>query len=43
MEAHAMNSITQNHQDEELRIAIDRAKAALEEVLPSAERRELCA
>ena len=28
---------------EELRIAIDRAKAALEEVLPSAERRELCA
>ena len=28
---------------EELRIAIDRAKASLEEVLPSAERRELCA
>ena len=28
---------------EELRIAIDRAKAALEEVLPSAERRALCA
>ena len=28
---------------EELRIAIDRAKAALEEILPSAERRELCA